>query len=479
MMRRSDQRQLYDELLSVIRGVRRRWRLRHLLRGIALTGAVALAAFLVAGLVIDRMEPAADVVFWIRIALFAVIAVAAAVFLVRPLFRRVSDDAVALYLEEHEPSLEAAVLSALEARGSDDEAADALASNPLLRRTLESAIQRCHRIEDGRFIEQKELVRVGALIGAVVVAGALVGFLGPARGAAGWLFSGPDEAEAAASAAVLVTPGNATVARGADVSIQARLRGLDVDLVELAVRAPGDSVHDRLPMAAGPDGRFGYLLFDLDEDTEYYVEAGGVRAGPFTLTVSELPYVERLDLELVYPAYTGLPSRTVEDGGDVAAIRGTEVRLEITSTVPVPGGGIIVDDADPIPLTVDSATGRLTGAFTVRSDGFYRIVMDGPRGGALDASPRYVIDAMSDGEPIVTFEEPGRDERATAVDELFVEARAEDDYGIGRLTLHYAVNGGEERTVAESTVRGIGCASSTMMPPPGPGTVEVISRRTS
>jgi hypothetical protein len=447
-MRRSDQRQLYDELLGVIRGVRRRWRVRLLMRGLALTGAVALIGFLAAGLVVDRMAPSPEVVTGMRVALLGVVAVAAILFLVRPLLRRVPDAAVALYLEEHEPSLEAAVLSALEARSDDDDATPALAANPLLRRTLESAIQRCHRIEDGRFIEQKALVRVAAMLAAVVVAGALVGFLGPAaRGGAASLLSGPGEAEAAGTAAVLVTPGNATVARGADVSINARLRGFEAELVELAVRAPGDSVWDRLPMAAAPDGRFGYLLFDLDADTEYFVEAGDLRAGPFTLTVAELPYVERLDLELVFPAYTGLPSQVVEDGGDVAALRGTTVRVRVTPTVPVGGGGIVVDGADPIPLTMDSATGRLTGAFTVRSDGFYRIVMDAPGGGSLDASPRYVIDAMSDGEPIVSFAEPGRDERATAVDEMFVEARAEDDYGIGRLTLHYAVNGGEEQTV--------------------------------
>ena len=35
-------------------------------------------------------------------------------FVVRPLRRRVTDDQVALYLEEHEPTLEATVLSAVE-----------------------------------------------------------------------------------------------------------------------------------------------------------------------------------------------------------------------------------------------------------------------------------------------------------------------------------------------------------------------------
>ena len=37
--------------------------------------------------------------------------------------------------------------------------------------------------------------------------------------------------------------------------------------------------------------------FDLAEQMEYFVEAGGVRSPVFTLKVIELPYVQRLELE--------------------------------------------------------------------------------------------------------------------------------------------------------------------------------------
>ena len=78
-----------------------------------------------AGLLVDWLEPPARVVAGVRIGLAIVVAGTALWFLVRPLLRRVSDEAVALYLEEHEPSLEAAVLSALEARGEGGESGPA------------------------------------------------------------------------------------------------------------------------------------------------------------------------------------------------------------------------------------------------------------------------------------------------------------------------------------------------------------------
>jgi hypothetical protein len=271
-MRASERRQAYRELLDVIRGVRRRWRTRLLLRGLAAAGALSLGALLLAGFVLARLQYAPEAVVVIRIALGAVTALAVVWFVVRPLFRRVSEQAVALYIEEHEPSLESALLSAIEARDDDDggSARAAVVSDALLRRTLETAIGRCHQFGDGRYIEQRGLIRVAAALLAVVVVGAVVGFLGPATGRLGAaaLLAGARDAEAAGAPAIGVEPGHATVSRGADVPVSARLHGFSASLAELAVRAAADSTFDRLPMAAGPDGDFAYILFDVDDDAE-------------------------------------------------------------------------------------------------------------------------------------------------------------------------------------------------------------------
>ncbi|MEN8377055.1 MAG: hypothetical protein ABFS34_16645, partial [Gemmatimonadota bacterium] len=62
-------------------------------------------------------------------------------------------------------------------------------------------------------------------------------------------------------------------------------------------------------------------------------------------------------------------------------------------------------------------------------------------------SPEYSIDVLDDGLPTVRIEEPGRDTDATSIDEVFVEAKADDDYGVSRLELILSVNGASEDTV--------------------------------
>ena len=57
------------------------------------------------------------------------------------------------------------------------------------------------------------------------------------------------------------------------------------------------------------------------------------------------------------------------------------------------------------------------------------------------ASPEYSIDVLADLPPSVVISDPGRDAQASAIEELFVEAKADDDYGIEDLSLVYSVNG--------------------------------------
>ena len=61
---------------------------------------------------------------------------------------------------------------------------------------------------------------------------------------------------------------------------------------------------------------------------------------------------------------------------------------------------------------------------------------------------KFTIDALEDLPPTVSFEKPKRDIKASPVEEVFLQARADDDFGVRQLDLVYSVNGGEEKTVS-------------------------------
>ena len=62
-------------------------------------------------------------------------------------------------------------------------------------------------------------------------------------------------------------------------------------------------------------------------------------------------------------------------------------------------------------------------------------------------SNEYDISVLEDQPPTISFDRPGRDQKATNLEEVFTQARAEDDYGVVAMDLHFSVNGGEEKKV--------------------------------
>ena len=437
-----------DEVLRAIRHVRNRWRIRVAVRGIAVLAAAVLGTFLASsyGLEVFRFSPTAIVTFRTVTGL-ALLGFGWWLF-IRPVSRRVSDERVALYLEEHEPSLQAVVLSAIEQAKKDERDARPDHSPELVRRMIESAAEKVRAIDMGRAVEQQKLQRSSGMLIVASVVALLLFIFGPAYfryGLSALLTF--RSVEASTPYQIEVVPGDATVARGADQTVTARLIGFESDGVNVFMRSSPSTPFEQLPLLPVDDSdMFEAVLFDLQEATDYFIESVGVQSSTFTLNVIDLPYVERLELEYYFPAYTGLEPRTVEDGGDIAVLGGTEVRIRAVPTMATTGGQLVIDEDNRSDLVVQ-ADGSLTASLVVSEEGFYRIDLQAPDGELVTASPQYTIDVLTDQPPSVMFIDPGRDTTASAIEEMFVEARADDDFGLLSLQLVYAVNGGPEETV--------------------------------
>jgi murein L,D-transpeptidase YcbB/YkuD len=433
------------DLLEAVARVRRRWRARRLLQGVAAFCLAALAVLLAGGGWLAGAGLSAGTVLALRAVGWLLLIAVLVRWLVLPLIRRVSDEQVALYVEEHDPGLQAVLVSALEqVKGAAPTASPALAE-----RVVAEALGRLREADDGRRIEAAGVRRASVL--AVGAAGAVLAavVLGPGtlRDAARALFLPWEEAVAASAYAVLVEPGDATVARGGDVEIGATLRGFSADRVELLVRTGDDPEWQRLTMSPADSlGRYTFRLFDVTERIAYVVEASGVRSKQYTLTAADLPTVAALAIELQYPAFTGQQPERQEPGGDIVAPRGTTATFFVTPSVPVAAGRIVTAAGDTVTLR-PAATGTLEGALRLERDGPWHIELQAPGGAWVEGSLTYRIDLLDNRGPSVVFRTPGRDVQATAVEEVFTEVEATDDYGVRRLELVFRVNGGDPRTV--------------------------------
>jgi hypothetical protein len=268
-----------QELVDVIRQVRRRWRMRTLLRGaiIVVVGALAAIALASYGLQTYKFSPQSVTGF--RIAVFAAFALLLGVWLIRPLGRKVSDLQVALYVEEHEPSLQAAILSAVDIGAASPEGATSEIPTVIVDKLVAQAVEKCKTIEGGRAIGRTGLRRAGVALGAIASVGALLLMVGPEflRQGASALLVLSRSAEAASPYAINVLPGDVEVPKGSDQTVAARLAGFRSNDVGVWVKAEGEEKFARVPLVAtGEADKYEGMLFDLKESVSYYVEADGV-----------------------------------------------------------------------------------------------------------------------------------------------------------------------------------------------------------
>lgn len=427
-----------QDLLKTIQHVRGRWKLALVLRGTAICVIAGLLLLALSALGFAQFGFNAQTIVTLRwtVGLAALAVFVAAVLI--PALRMVSDERVALYIEEREPALQSLLISAIETPAAESGIARAL---------VERAAAQCRDIGYGARIEQRRLKRNGfALAGAIIIATVVIGAgPSPLRNSARALLLPMPAAQAAGVMSIVASPGNDTIARGADIAISAELHGFNADEANVIVRDSSGEWKQWSMSPARERGKFEAVLFDVSRATDYYIEANMTRSPTYRIEVVDAPYVKSLTLEYQYPAYTGLPARRIEDAGDIVAPKGTIVRIIALTSGPAAEGRLRLADARTIRMQPASA-GELQTTMRVLSDGLYHIELPGIDGRMASASAQYAITAIADNAPTVRIDKPGRDVKVNAVDEVFVSASADDDYGISKLELIYSVNGAPQQT---------------------------------
>ena len=195
-----------------------------------------------------------------------------------------------------------------------------------------------------------------------------------------------------------------------------------------------------------------------DESFTYQFENGDIRTPVRSIVVGDVPVISNMNIDLTYPSYTRMPTRTlIGKVSRISALKGTQVLVSITSTVDLdskrsfvswPGNQIqelsitgrfahfffIVDRSTPLS---DPPSIHLTGAmgkeFEMPEPFKFEVVAqeDAPPEVSLILSQKQKTQGRSkDGVPV--FDDQTK--------HFTLGAIATDDYGVTDMTLHYVVD---------------------------------------
>jgi hypothetical protein len=427
-----------EQLNSYIQELERRLRLGAILRGAAILTSAALATTIILVMIINRFAFSKGSVISARTILLLILAAAAGAGVIIPL-RRLNRRDAAHRAENAFPQFQQRLVTFAER--------DQVHRDPFLELLAADTLQFARQAEPARLLPNKTLlISLGAGLASLgvllwmVLAGP--GYLGYG---ASLLWTG-QRTGAAPMYDLRVAPGNASVRRNSDELVTAVPVGIQTDKVRLYARYQSASKWEQVTMQPQSGGSgFQFLFAGLPESVEYYVEAGALRSRHFNLRVVDLPGVKQIRVTYRYPNWTGLQNAVDEHGGDLRAVQGTDADLEVLMDRPLRDGILVPDDDKQIRLS--GGEGNLyKGTIHIDKDGTYHVAAI-DHGQPVRLSGDFFIEASTSNPPQVAIDRPGRDYRASPIEEVTVTAKAADEFGLNEFALHYSVNGGPELSV--------------------------------
>ena len=478
-------REGYAELQARISEARRVWKRSLFWTGFAivLTGVIAL---LVGEAIVDWLMPLPGTV---RITLLGVgagvIGYLLYKYLVQPLRASLTLRDVALNVERNHPDLEDRLVSAIEF--GNRESADPIETH-MLQRLLEDTTERVKGINFKATIDHSRTRKHVGIAALVVVGCVILSLLFPTeihtsllRVLVPW-----EKTDPILTTKLAVEPGNARILRGKSLPIHITVTGKSADKVVLTYRDIGvqqlstsdvNKGEQQINMLQNPDDKrgFAYEIFNIDADMEYSVVANEATSERYTVEVFEMPKVTEISVAYTYPDYTGLKPVVQTGTGDIHAVVGTQAEIRLTTNKAIQTASIAISlqqsavsqelsDAGENVRNVDNDLPRadsqmvisdgntLTTTIDVVEDGSYDIQLLCIDGFNNEIPIEYMIRAIPDAVPEVVIKEPGRDVKATKLDEVEIIAEATDDYGVAELKLMYRIGSDElQALVMESS----------------------------
>ncbi len=450
-------REGYTELQARVSAARRVWKRTLFWTGCAIA-LIGLIAILAGAAIVDLLMPLpSSIRLVLLIGIIGVVGYLLYKYLIQPLRVKLTPHDVALNVERQHQDLEDRLVSALQF--GEEETEDPIESH-LLQRLVTDAVERTEGIDFKATIDKsKKRKHIGIAVAALAVC-TLIALIFPTElnTSLNRLLSPWEKTEPVFTTKLTVEPGNARILRGRSLAINLEVTGKAADKARL-VYTKGDLAADAelqrqeidMVQIEGKKRKFGYEIFNINENMGYYVTANGTESERYTVEVFDMPKLTAIEIAYTYPEYTKLKPIIQQGDGNIRAVAGSQAEVRMTTNKAIESATLTVDAGDPTPMIIfDGRT--LTTTLDVLNDGKYTVKLLCVDGFNNQAPIEYTITAIPDEPPEIVIKEPGRDIKATKLEEVKVLAEATDDYGVENMTLMYSIGSGEARELPIESV---------------------------
>lgn len=258
--------------------------------------------------------------------------------------------------------------------------------------------------------------------------------------------SAPEAKTTLGGLTLTVSPGDTEVERGSRLVVEVRAEPtLPADATLVWTDAEKKEI-GRVALRLTVDQQvMGGLISRVEKDGYYRVEAEGAKSADFKLTTFVFPELERADVKITPPAYTGLPVREIKNTLKVSAQEGSDLAFTFKVNKPMTAAELFGEDETIIALTPTAEDPTvLTGAFKAVISQRYRLHLVDDRDRANKQPPWIKVTVLANELARIEMTFPKKDVQVSALQELPVEAKVWDDIGVTKSGITFNL-GEEER----------------------------------
>lgn len=303
-------------------------------------------------------------------------------------------------------------------------------SNELAGALVQEASERLGRTELATLRAPLQPARPLAAVGAATAALLAFSLLAPQTALRSWRTLW-DPTLAAPPVTLVVEPGSVKLAPGATLAVRATVEG-----TAHAPKLLGDGPSPVPVLEADANGSR-HWRFDLPPVTrarDYAVRVQRTESPRYQIALDGTPQPVSFTFEYHAPPYARLPVQTGSaTRGDVAGLRGTRARVEVTFDRDVESLTAALPGARPFAWQAITPR-RWRGELHVDGDGEWTLRAESPSG---SSAHRYRIAALADAPPVLTVATPRGDLDLPAGSMVPYDVLVEDDLGVADVRLQW------------------------------------------
>ena len=244
-----------------------------------------------------------------------------------------------------------------------------------------------------------------------------------------------------------VSPGNAEITKGESLDIMAKIMFNDpnykteeITFNTRQVTSDGIEISsDDEKISAVSTNEFRASLKDINANTIYWFEYKGIKSQTYNITITNRPVIKSTKITVYPPAYTRLPSRTIE-GNEISTIAGSTIYIELEASDDLSKAFLQFGTPGSAPLAMEINGKTAKFSFTATANVTLRPqVIKEFNGKELTNvnSVEYILRVYPDEYPKISLLEPDAETNVQGQKEILVRSRVTDDFGFSKMRLGY------------------------------------------